>query len=390
MNVVLLSPHFPPNYYQFAVALRRLDVNVLGIGDCPYDALRPELQEALTEYYRLDTMHNYDRVLRACAYLTFRHGKIDGLESHNEYWLETDARLRTDFNIPGLHLADLERVKHKFIMKQIFAQAGVEVAPGGLVRTREEARRIVAEVGYPVIAKPDVGVGAMATYKIRDDEELERFFFEKPAVNYVIETFVPGPLYSFDGLTDQDGRLVFYTAHFYRPGIMEVVNRDLDVYACSLRAVPPGLERAGLRAVRAFDVRGRFFHVEFLRAQRDDHDRRWIALEMNMRPPGGLMMDVFNFANDIDLYQQWANIVTYNFFTAKYSRPYHCSFVGRKRHRPYRHSHDEVVQACREVLVHHEPIPSIFARAMGEYAYVVRAPGLDEVQRAVDYILALR
>jgi hypothetical protein len=24
-----------------------------------------------------------------------------GMNSHNEYWLETDARLRTDFNIDG-------------------------------------------------------------------------------------------------------------------------------------------------------------------------------------------------------------------------------------------------------------------------------------------------
>lgn len=52
MNVVLLSPNFPSSYYQFAVTLRRLDVHVFGIGDAPFDALRPELQRALTEYYR--------------------------------------------------------------------------------------------------------------------------------------------------------------------------------------------------------------------------------------------------------------------------------------------------------------------------------------------------
>ena len=35
MNVVLLSPNFPPSYYQFAVALRRAGANAFGIGDVP-------------------------------------------------------------------------------------------------------------------------------------------------------------------------------------------------------------------------------------------------------------------------------------------------------------------------------------------------------------------
>ena len=46
-------------------------------------------------------MHNYDELLRACGYFTHRYGKIDRLDSHTEYWMETEARLRTDFNVPG-------------------------------------------------------------------------------------------------------------------------------------------------------------------------------------------------------------------------------------------------------------------------------------------------
>ena len=43
MNVVFLSPHFPPNWYHFVVALRRAGATVLGIGDAPFDELRAEL-----------------------------------------------------------------------------------------------------------------------------------------------------------------------------------------------------------------------------------------------------------------------------------------------------------------------------------------------------------
>ncbi len=52
MNFVFLSPHFPPNYYKFAVALKNQGVTVLGLADENYDSLRPELKAALTEYYR--------------------------------------------------------------------------------------------------------------------------------------------------------------------------------------------------------------------------------------------------------------------------------------------------------------------------------------------------
>ena len=37
MNIVFLSPHFPPNYYQFCVNLRNLGANVLGLADEPYN-----------------------------------------------------------------------------------------------------------------------------------------------------------------------------------------------------------------------------------------------------------------------------------------------------------------------------------------------------------------
>lgn len=383
MNIVLISPNFPPNYYNFAVALRRNGATVLGIGDASYQSLLPPLREALTEYFRLDSLHDYDWLLRACAYFTYHYGKIQRLESHNEYWLESDARLRTDFNIPGLKLPDVRRIKRKSRMKEVFKEAGVEVARGAVVHSKEEAQVIIDEVGYPVIAKPDVGVGAAGTYKIEDEDDLDAFLAQKPLVDYLVEAFISGRLYSCDGLADRHGRLVFYTAHFYEPGIMEVVNEESDVFACSLRDIPPGLKEAGTRAVRGFDIRERFFHIEFFHAD----DGRWLAVEMNIRPPGGLMMDVFNYANDIDLYQQWANVVMFDTFTTEYTRPYHCAFIGRKRQHHYRHSREEIEEAYGSVIVHQEPINRVFARAMGDYAYLVRPPDLDEVQEAVDFIL---
>ena len=180
MNFVYLSPHFPPNYYRFCVRLREEGVNVLGLADAPYGSLRPELRGALSEYYRVDDMNSYDALVRALGHFTHRHGKIDRIDSHSEHWLETEARLRTDFNMDGLRQDRIGVVKRKSAMKEIYRSAGIRVARGAVVRTLEEARRLVAETGYPVVAKPDVGVGAAATFKIRDDAGLAAFFDPKP------------------------------------------------------------------------------------------------------------------------------------------------------------------------------------------------------------------
>ena len=98
-NFVFLSPNFPTNYWQFCRELKNNGLNVLGIGDQPYDELSPQLKDSLNEYYKVSSLENYDEVYRAVAFFIFRYGRIDWLESNNEYWLERDARLRTDFHI---------------------------------------------------------------------------------------------------------------------------------------------------------------------------------------------------------------------------------------------------------------------------------------------------
>ena len=128
-NVIFISPNFPENYWHFCHELKENGMNVLGIGDCPYDDLRPELQESLQEYYKVDSLENYDEVYGAVGYFIWHYGRIDWLESNNEYWLEQDARLRTDFNIPsGFHNEDMPRIKYKSRMKEYYQRVGIPVA----------------------------------------------------------------------------------------------------------------------------------------------------------------------------------------------------------------------------------------------------------------------
>ena len=66
-NFIFISPNFPTNYWQFCRELKNDGMNVLGIGDQPYDELKPELKDSLNEYYKVGSLENYDEVYRAVA-----------------------------------------------------------------------------------------------------------------------------------------------------------------------------------------------------------------------------------------------------------------------------------------------------------------------------------
>jgi hypothetical protein len=386
MNYVYLSPQFPTNYYPFVIKLRAAGVNVLGIGDTPFEQLSSPLKQHLTEYYRVTDMQNYDELVRAMGYFTHRYGKLDRFESHNEYWLETEARIRTDFNIAGPKITEIVWVKQKSLMKEIYQQAGIPVARGRIIHTMEDAQRLMVEVGTPVVAKPDKGVGAAATFKIHNQDELQQFFASKPAINYLFEEFIQGQVVSFDGLADQDGNVVFYTVDVFRQGVMETVNQDLDFFYYSLREIPEDLLEMGLRTVKAFNIRARFFHLEYFRT----YDGRLIALEVNMRPPGGLTTDMYNYANDFDIYAEYANMIVHNRFEAQATRPYYCGYIGRKRHIRYALPHQAVLSEFNEILVQHQSMSPIVRDALGDYGYIVRSPELKDLLTAEQSILAVQ
>jgi len=385
VNFVFISPHFPPNWAQFAIALREAGANVLGITDTTFEQLSPQLRGALNDHYRVDNLGDYDQQVRALGYFISRHGRIDRLDSLNEHWLQLEAALRTDFNIFGINGRQIEHIKRKSLMKRRFINAGLSVARGRVYRHTKAVRAFAAEVGFPIVAKPDIGVGAAATYKIADAAELESFLSALPAVPYIFEEFISGQIVTYDGMTDRRGRVVHESSMTYGDGVMEIVNSGGDIFYYLTREIAPDLRELGQQVVRAFDVRERPFHFEFFRTS----EGVLMPLEVNMRPPGGLSIDMFNYAHDLDFAREWASLVVHDRVESPSVRPFNCLYVGRRYHRRYQLSDDEARSAFASLIVHHESISDVFSGALGDHGYLLRSPQLEPLLAAAQAMIAI-
>ena len=395
-NIIFISPNFPTNYWQFCKELKNNGMNVLGIGDQPYDELTDNLKNSLNEYYKVSNLENDDEVYRAIAFFTYKYGRIDWLESNNEYWLERDARFRTDFNIKsGFQESDIARIKYKSKMKEFYQKAGIPTARYYLVEDLEGCLAFVKEVGYPVVAKPDNGVGAANTYKIKDDEQMKKFIEEKdPSVPYIMEEFINGAVNSYDAIIDSNGEPMFETGNVSPVSIMDIVNNSDNSVYYIVKELPEDTRRAGRATVKSFGVKSRFVHFEFFRLL-EDHEGLGkkgdvIALEVNMRPCGGFTPDMIDFAHNTDVYKIWADMIAFDRSTKPCGEHSFCAFAGRRDGKNFVMSHEDIMAKYGSCMKMVERIPDVLSGAMGNQMYVATFPTKEAMDAFYQDILECR
>ena len=391
MNFIFISPNFPHTYWQFCECLHRNGIRVLGIGDSPYDSLEAPLKAALTEYYRVNSLEDYDQVYRAVAFFAFKYGRIDWIESMNEYWLEQDARLRTDFNVTtGIQSDRIGFIKEKSLMKQLYLKAEIPTARQSIVSTREAGRSFIDSVGYPVIVKPNIGVGATNTWKLENDRDFEAFFDNLPEAPYVMEEFIEGIICSYDAILDAGCEPLFESMTVWPP-VMDIVNKDLDLMYYTCPEVPESLRRLGRRTVKAFGVDRRFVHLEFFRLTKARKGLGeigdFVALEVNMRPAGGYTPDMMNYAHTTDVYQIYADMVAFD-SSRKPEGPEHfyCVYASRKDGHTYSHTHEEIMARYGGDLVMQEEMPPMNWPQMGRYMYTARFKSFEEAEAFIRFV----
>lgn len=393
-NFVFISPNFPTNYWRFCDELKNDGFNVLGIGDCPYNNLPNEVKNSLKEYYWVPSLENYDDVYRAVAFYIFIYGKVDYIESNNEYWLERDAMLRTAFNVKtGFLQKDVKKIKLKSQMKRYFTKAGVKVAKHCLVKTLKNCLKFTAEVGYPVIVKPDNGVGANNTYKLNSDKDVEEFILDKPDIPYIMEEYIEAEVNSYDAIVDSKGNPVFETGNVSPVSIMDIVNNNDNSVYYMVNKLASDVADAGRRTVKAFGVKSRFVHFEFFRLTRDQRIGKKgevIALEVNMRPCGGFSPDMMNYANSTNVYKIWADIMAYDKTELTTGEKYFCAYAGRRDGKEFVYNEQDIRDRYNASLKMIARIPDALSPAMGNLMFLANFATKKELDEFYSDVLKVK
>ena len=386
-NFILISPHFPQTYYRFAEALKQNGFRVLGIGDATFFELSYELRSCLDEYYCCYDMENYENERNAVAYFRNKYGIIDYIESNNEYWLEKDSWLRNDFNVPnGVRPDELKYWQHKSLMKELYKKAGARVADYILVSDKDSLLKFIDKVGYPVFIKPDIGVGAIGDFKIKNSEDVDEFFNKKESwITYICEQFVTGNIVSFDGICDEDSNIVLCASNVFPPSVADVVKDGQDLFYYTVKDVPEDLKEIGAKVIKAFNVKKRFFHLEFFRLTKDVPNvgkvNDLVALETNMRPAGGYTPDLINFSQSVNSYQIYADVMMFNENRQDMSmEKYYAACASRRDWVNYLNDDEAILNKYKNNICHYGRYPDVLSGAMGNRFFMAKFNTIEEVE----------
>lgn len=394
MNYIFISPNFPETFYKIAVSLRNKGVTVLGIGDAPYDTLKDELKDALTEYARVNDMSVYQHMLDTCRYYESKYGHIDYIESNNEWWLFQDSRLREELGITSGFLPfEMTKIKAKSEMKKCFEAACIKTMRFVLVDGSEDLDAAISfanGVSYPVFVKPNVGVGASDSFKLNNECELRRFLKEKLPETYIMEEYVDGNIVSFDGLCDSNSDCVVALSNHFDTNSSDMVEEQSDdsYYIAPFDLPMKDIDassflEAGKRAIKAFGIKKRFFHIEFFVLNKDKEGLgkkgEFVGLECNMRPCGGNTTDLYSIALNASIYDVYADIIVDGVNSQDLSKEKYYAIASSKRNSlQYSNDINELRKEYDEHIMCEGTYPQGYSDAMGDYYLYSRWDDLDE------------
>ena len=392
-NFIFISPHFPDYFWNFVKALRNNGFNVLGIGDCSYDSLSNELKTYLSDYYACYDIENFDSEVNAVRYFAEKYGEIEFIESMNEYWLERDAKLREIFNVKkGVRPDELVYWQTKSLMKEKYKLAGLKTAKYQIVSTKESLLDFIKKVGYPVFIKPNKGVGAEGDFKIKNEQDIDYFFeVRNPYVEYICEQFLTGNIISFDGIADADSNVVFAASNYFPPSIANIVQQKKDLFYYTLPNVPYALLEVGKKTIKYFKVKQRYFHLEFFILSEDvvgfAKKGEIIPLETNMRPAGGYTPHMINFANSVNSFQIYADVMAFGeSLQVSKGGHYFCACASRRDGVDYLFSDYEIFDKYQPFLCMSGRYADVLSGAMGNRYFMCKFTSEDEMEAFRNFV----
>lgn len=330
MKVVFISPHFPHEMPRFTRGLAEVGAQVYGLGETPLQQIPEETRRWLTDYIQVPSLHDEEAVVRH-ALPMLRRLQPDRVECLWEVGVELAARLRAELRIPGLSMEDARDFRDKDRMKAKLERAGLRVPKHAAVRSLADLHAAVAHIGFPMIVKPIDGAGTRDTFKLESAADLAQVLPQIQHIPEMIaEEFIDGDEFTFDTVCIR-GRPVFESIAQYHPNPLysrtqewispaQIVLRDPHI---------PQLADAvafGRQVLSAMNMGTGFTHMEWFRTRQGEV----VFGEIAARAPGGRLVDQMNFANDFNVYREWARAVCWHTFEQEPQRKYHVAAVFKR------------------------------------------------------------
>jgi hypothetical protein len=330
MDVIFLSPGYPPEMAHYTRGLGEVGARVLGVGDSHPGSLPQPAKAALHDYVHVPRIMDEDDVEQRL--LRHLRGRVpDRIEALWEPLVLLAARLREKLGVPGMSYDTVLGFRDKQLMKERIAAAGLRVPHAARVATGSQARATAERIGFPLIVKPIAGAGSADTYRVNDTAELERVLALTRHVPEVsVEEFVEGEEFTYDTVSIR-GRPAFENVAQYLPRPLEARSvESVSPIVVTIRDLDQPKLRKGIalgRAVlEALGMGTGFTHMEWY--LKDDGDV--VFGEIGCRPAGAHLVDQMNFTCDTDLFREWARAVCWESFEGATARRYNCAVVFKR------------------------------------------------------------
>jgi hypothetical protein len=330
MKVLFISPHFPAEMQRFTRGLAEVGAQVYGVSDVPPGQLPAPVREQLHDYLQVPSLLDEDDATRRIVEAARRIAP-DRVECLWEPCVVLAARVREALGVSGMGPQAAIGFRDKPIMKQRVLAAGLRVPRFSRIRTRHEAYVAAEEIGYPVCVKPIAGAGSTDTHRVADAGELGAVL---SAVDHLaeinLEEFVEGEEFTYDAIC-VDGEPVFESVAQYHPRPLEsrrfgwISPTQIVIRDPYQPALMPGI-LLGRQVLRALGMTTGFSHMEWYKRP----DGEVVFGEIAARSPGGKLVDQMCWANDIDLYREWARAVCWHSFAATPRRRYHVGALFKR------------------------------------------------------------
>lgn len=394
MRVAFLSPQYPPEQPEFTRGLAEVGAQVIGVGDQPVEAIAADVRRHLAHWVRVPSLFDEasatEHLVRALAPLN-----VDRVESNWEPLVLLAASVRERLGIPGMSRDTVLGFRDKELMKQRLRPAGVRVPHSARVRTATEAWDAADRIGFPLILKPISGAGSADTYRCDGVRALEQALKATQQVTEAsVEEFIDGEEFTWDAVVVEGEPVYEGVMQYYpRPLIArseqwispaQLVFADPDV-----PKLRPGLEM-GRQVLAALGMGTGFVHMEWYRTSKGEV----VFGEIGCRNGGGHLVDLHNWANDIDLFREWARAVCWHAYEGKPSRRYHAGMVFKRAQGTGRIAGvvglDQVRKACGRWLLTEQLLPIGSPRRNWKQTLIsdgfvaMRHPDLAEAHRMMD------